>query len=154
MTPIDIARRFVDRINAKDIEGLIGLTSEDHQFVDSTGARYAGRDRMREGWGQYFRMVPDYRVEIHETFCEGQTVILVGVARGTYTADGKLKAENDWEIPVAWRAHIRGDLVASWQVYEDNEPIRRRMAEHTGPQPSQADTKPRAVNGRGSDETR
>ena len=83
---------------------------------------------MSARWRQYFRMVPDYRVEVVRAFVDGPDVMLVGAARGTYTVDGQLDPSNLWSTPAAWRARIHNGLVAEWQVYADNEPIRRCMA--------------------------
>lgn len=127
MTAVDVALRFVDRINAKDIQGIVALMTEDHRFVDSLGMEIVGRERVQQGWERYFRIVPDYYIEVRETVGDGPVVILLGVAQGTYTADGTLRAENAWETPAAWQARVKGDHIAEWQVYADNEPIRRRM---------------------------
>ncbi|MFO0983473.1 MAG: hypothetical protein U1E76_17360 [Planctomycetota bacterium] len=37
-TPIDVARRFVERINAHDAGGLALLMADDRRFIDSLGA--------------------------------------------------------------------------------------------------------------------
>lgn len=127
MTPTEVALRFVEAINGKDIEDLTAWMTGDHCFVDPGGGSVRGAESMREAWKAYFRRVPDYRVEIGETLCNGEVVVLLGTARGTYTPDGTLRPENEWETPAAWRAVVRGDRVAEWQVYADNEPIRRKM---------------------------
>jgi ketosteroid isomerase-like protein len=127
MTPLDTVHRFVDRINAHDITGLTALMAPDHRFVDSLGATVENRERMREGWHQYFQMVPDYRIDIARSFADGGEVALFGSARGTYSRDGQLSSTDAWQTPAAWRAIVRDGLVAEWQVYADNEPIRERM---------------------------
>jgi len=128
MSALEVALRFTERINAHDIPGLAALLAPDHRFVDSLGGESVGRETLREGWRQYFRMVPDYRVDVARTFADGSDVVLLGAARGTYTADGSLDPENAWTTPAAWRARIRDELVAEWQVYADNEPMRRCIA--------------------------
>jgi ketosteroid isomerase-like protein len=128
MSPLEITQRFVERLNAHDLDGMVALLSQDHRFLDSLGTEARGRETLREGWRAYFRMVPDYQVVVERTFNDGRDVILVGVARGTYTADGKLSKVNAWTTPAVWRARIGGDLLEEWQVYADNEPIRRCMA--------------------------
>lgn len=130
-TAIELVLCFVERINAKDIAGAVALMSEDHRFIDSLGAQVVGRQEMRHAWEQYFRMVPDYRMEVHDTAAAGELVVLLGAARGTYTRDGTLRAENAWETPAAWRALVRGARVAEWQVYADNEPLRRIISAHS-----------------------
>lgn len=129
MTPTDVVQRFVDRINAKDLDAMVALMTEDHRFIDSLGAEVVGREKMRQAWEEYFRIVPDYRIDVRETFVDGQLVVLLGVARGTYTRDGILRGEDTWHTPAAWRARISGDHVAEWRVYADNEPLRRRMGD-------------------------
>jgi hypothetical protein len=77
---------------------------------------------------EYFRMVPDYTIEIKETFCDGPVVVMLGVVGGTYAADGQLSAENRWQTPAALRALVEEGKVAEWRVYADNEPIRQLIA--------------------------
>ena len=126
--PVQLAQRFVECINAHDVDGLAALMSPDHRFIDSLGAEANGVNAMREGWRAYYRMVPDYRIDVEQAFVEGPQVILVGSAHGTYSRDGSLHAADRWSMPAAWRALIRDGRVAEWQVYADNEPIRRCMA--------------------------
>jgi ketosteroid isomerase-like protein len=80
MTPLEVVRAFVGRINARDVDGLAALMTEDHRFIDSHGQVVSGRDAVRAGWVQYFAMVPDYRLLVDEWLCEGAVVVLVGTA--------------------------------------------------------------------------
>jgi uncharacterized protein (TIGR02246 family) len=121
-------QRLVAHINSHDVDAIAALLTPDHRFVDSLGGVTQGRDALRAGWRQYFRIVPDYQIQVDRTLADGPLVVLLGVARGTYTTDGTLSAQNTWSTPAALRALIREGLVAEWQVYADNEPIRRRMA--------------------------
>jgi ketosteroid isomerase-like protein len=124
---VDTALRFAERINAQDVDGLAALMTDGHRFVGSSGVVYAGRERMREGWTQYFRMVPDYWIRVEESFAHGASVVLLGTAGGTYSRDGTLRPDDAWSTPAAWRIELSGDLVEEWRVYADNEPIRLRM---------------------------
>jgi len=127
MRSLDVAKRFVERINAHDVDGLVELMTEDHVFVDSMGDKSA-RPRIEAGWGQYFEMVPDYWIKIDQTVSKGNTVILMGSAGGTYISKGgSLKRENRWKTPAVWVARVRGRKIAAWRIYCDNEPIRARM---------------------------
>jgi ketosteroid isomerase-like protein len=128
MSPLDLALAFVARINAHDVPGLATLMSPDYRFVDSLGAVVTGSDKMTKGWTAYLQMVPDYHIDIEQSFAEGPRVVLLGSARGTYTRDGNLNPSNEWQTPAAWRALVLNNLIAEWQVYADNEPIRQRMA--------------------------
>jgi len=122
-----VARAFVDAINRQDVEGLAELMTPGHRFVDSMGGVTEGREKMRAAWVGYFRMVPDYSIVVEETYVAGPVVVMLGKAKGTYSTDGKLRAENRWETPAAWRAVVEGGLVAEWRVYADNEPMRELM---------------------------
>jgi uncharacterized protein (TIGR02246 family) len=122
-----VARAFVDAINHQSAEAIAAIMTDDHVFVDSLGTRVEGKQRMKAGWEGYFRMVPDYSIEIAETFVDGAVVVMLGSAQGTYSADDVLRPENRWSTPASWRALIRGSQVAEWRIYADNEPIRQIM---------------------------
>jgi ketosteroid isomerase-like protein len=125
--PGAVAHALVAAINAHDTAAVAALLTPEHRFVDSLGVIVGGRDTLRVGWGQYFRMVPDYRIDIAHTLEKDADVVLLGTASGTYTTDGELHARNAWAMPGAWHAQVEKELVAFWQVFADNEPIRRCM---------------------------
>jgi ketosteroid isomerase-like protein len=122
-----VVRRFVERINARDVEGIVALLTPGHRFVDSLGAVYEGVDTLRAGWTAYLRMVPDYAIEIERLVVDGADVLLVGWARGTYSRDGSLHPADAWRTPSAWMARVERGGVAEWRVFADNEPIRQRV---------------------------
>ncbi len=131
-TPESVARAFAAAISARDVAALAKLMSDDHRFIDSLGNTVKGRSRMEDGWRSYFTMVPDYTITVAEAHATGAVVVMIGTAQGTFTADGKLRPENKWQTPAAWRATIAGDHVAEWRVYADNDPIRKLMARNLG----------------------
>lgn len=127
MTTANPASEFVRRINAHSVRGLIRLMTPDHAFIDSLGEKFT-RPVIEEGWRQYFAMVPDYQVSVDRAFEEGDTVILIGSASGTYVREGeKANPDNWWKTPAVWVAQTRGRKVAKWRIYSDNEPIRQKM---------------------------
>ena len=121
--PLEIALEFVDRINRRSPDAIAELMTDNHLFVDSLGEARSGRVRMRNSWARYLSMFPDYAVEVERTFTGGNVVVLLGRAGGTYAPDGVLREESRWDVPVAWRAVVRGGLIAEWQVYADNSPV-------------------------------
>jgi uncharacterized protein (TIGR02246 family) len=123
-----VAQAFVRAINRQDVDALAELMTNEHRFIDSLGNAVDGREKMRAGWARYFALAPDFTVVIEETFCDGPVVVMLGMAQGTYSADGKLRPENRWTTPAAFRAFIEDQKVAEWRVYCDNEPIRQRIA--------------------------
>lgn len=130
--PASVVRRFVDRINAHDVDGIVALLAPDHRFVDSLGTVFEAPEMLRTGWAGYFRMVPDYAIEPERVLVAGNDVIILGQARGTYTHDGMLRGEDAWRAPGAWVARVADGLIQEWRVYVDNEPIRQRMRQRTG----------------------
>jgi len=125
---IDVAMAFVARINDHDVAGLVALMTPGHKFTDSVGHVVAGRDKMKKGWTYYFQMFPDYAIEVTKAFAHANVVALFGQARGTLVVNGKLAKENLWEIPAAWKAVLENSLIADWQVYADNEAVRKIMS--------------------------
>jgi ketosteroid isomerase-like protein len=105
-TAVDVALAFVERINSHDVEGLVALMTEDHYFVDGLGQTVRGRERMKNGWVGYFGWFPDYSVNVNDIFSKGNMVGLFGTAQGTYSVNGKLSPDNQWEIPAAWKAVV------------------------------------------------
>ncbi len=125
----EVVERFVDRINAHDVDGLVSLMSADHMFTDSLGDKVA-RPAIETGWREYFTTVPDYWVRVDRVFVDEPTLILLGAAGGTYVPNGEaMRPENKWETPAVWRAVIRDGEVSEWQIFADNEPIRAKMRE-------------------------
>lgn len=124
---IAAAQAFVRAINRQDAAAIAELMTTGHRFTDSLGNVIEGREKMRAGWVAYFRMVPDYSLAIDEFYVNGPAVVMLGIAQGTYSSDGTLNQENRWKTPAALRALVEDGLIAEWQVYADNHPIREKM---------------------------
>jgi ketosteroid isomerase-like protein len=132
---MEVSKQFVAAINDHNVERLAELMTADHRFIDSLGTVAEGRGTMREGWKFYFSMVADYAIEINRFFVaqnSGAEIVPVGVASGSYWLNGKKRPQSSWRTPAAWRAVVRDGLVAEWQVYADNEPIREQMRAASG----------------------
>jgi ketosteroid isomerase-like protein len=124
---------FVKMINQHNVESLVELMSKDHLFIDSLGNRLRGKETMYDAWKGYFALFPDYKIFFTEIFQKDDIIAALGSARGTYLFDGKLLKKRSWKIPTAWRARIRNNKIKEWQVFADNEPVRRILAmEHSG----------------------
>lgn len=129
--PARVALRFVNEINRHDVNALIAFLSDDHVFVDGLGQELRGRERLRESWAAYLAMFPDYRIHIENHVAVGIVVGLFGSASGTYTVGGEVSPTRRWKIPAAWKAIVRDSRIDHWQVFADNEPVRKLM----GPSP-------------------
>jgi len=115
--PVDTVLAFLEQINARNVDGLCTLMTDDHVFLDGLGNRMQGRKSMRKGWAAYFRMFPDYRVSHTDVFSQGDVVAAFGSAEGTLAVKG--------ELP--WSAVVRDGLIVEWQVYADNQSARKLM---------------------------
>ncbi len=124
MPPVESVRRLVAAINARDVPAILTCLTPDHRFVDSLGAVIGGHAALEQAWQAYFRIVPDYAVQIEEELVLGNVVVLFGAAGGTYAPDGSPGRDARWRSPAAWRAVVRDGGVAEWRVYADNEPLR------------------------------
>ena len=112
------ALQFNEYINRQDVAGLSSLMAEGHTFIDRKGEVDQGKERMTQGWIDFFRSFPDYRNTFERVQSRGNMVVLYGYA--TWTKGG----DPDWAI---WTATIEDDLVAEWRIYEDTEENRRRF---------------------------
>lgn len=119
--------RFEQLINTQKWDAVCSLLTDDSIFIDSLGNRVSGGTRLRSAWEGYFKMVPDYTISHEELFANGNTVAIFGTAQGTFSRDGQIRKENHWKTPAAWRAVVRNEKIAVWQVFADNEPIREIM---------------------------
>ncbi len=117
---MDLIYQFIERINAHDVDGLCALMTQDHLFVDSIGSTIHGRDEMHRAWAGYFKLFPDYKVTVDEILHSGMSAAVFGKASATYSPSGHMYKDHFWEVPAAWKAVIRDDLVAEWRVYADN----------------------------------
>jgi ketosteroid isomerase-like protein len=114
-TPVDVALAFVASINAHDVAGLCKLMTEGHLFVDALDGRFEGRENMRAGWQEFFRLFPDYRIDVGTTTATGETVGLFGTAAGSHYDAPKKR----WKVAAAWKAVTSDGLIAEWRVYCD-----------------------------------
>jgi dipeptidase E len=114
---------FVEKINEHDIEGISGLMSKDHTFIDSLGMVITGKKEMTEAWEGYFKWFPDYEIAVRNTLLTNDSVGMFGIARGTFNSDEPTD-DDKFEIPAAWRAKVKDNLITEWQVFADNESVR------------------------------
>lgn len=122
MTNKETILSFIGRINARDVDGLCELMSDDHKFIDAHGNEVGGKDKMVPGWRGYFAWFPDYYIEVTEVFegepaSDGQTFAMFGFAGGSF----KGKESESWRLPAAWKAIVKDGRVALWQVFADTK---------------------------------
>lgn len=102
-----IALKFNERINQQDAEGLGELMTDDHTFIDNEGNITEGKDKMKQGWKNFFKTYPDYKNHITNATLQDNTVILIG------NSTCSQKALNG---PNIWTAKINAGKVKEWTV--------------------------------------
>jgi|SRR5262245_55128342 len=111
---------FAAAINSHDPERIAALMSDDHTFIDAHGNEVTGRETMKAGWDSYFRLFPDYYIEIEDVLTKGEAAMAYGYA-------GAGIGQKAWKIPASWRAIVRGEKIRVWQVYADTKIQFERM---------------------------
>ena len=114
---------FVDRINAHDVEGILGLMSEQYTFINSAGDRFHGTKFMRDTWAAQFEQHPDFRIEVERVIGDGDAVAIFGKAAGTYSQHGEMYDENHWEVPAAYLGIAQDGKMIHWQVFSDTSMV-------------------------------
>jgi ketosteroid isomerase-like protein len=113
----DIVDGFVGAINDHDVDRIRSLMTRDHTFIDAHGNEVTGTEKMKAAWIGYFRLFPDYRIEITNILSRGDTFALFGFASGSYGGNGK----KPWRLPAAWKATVSDGKIKLWQVYADTK---------------------------------
>ncbi|MCK4511351.1 nuclear transport factor 2 family protein [bacterium] len=109
---------FNECINARDLEELVALMTDDHAFIDRDNDRHEGKDHMSRGWRTFFDEFPDYRNTFLRVQSAEDLVVVLGYV------EWAVGGERDHVI---WTATIRDDLVAEWRVLEDTEANREPL---------------------------
>lgn len=109
---------FNRAINARDLDGLLALMTEDHQFIDIQEHVAHGRDTMKAAWGGFFASFHDYR-NVFETLTSREDRVIV-LGRSVCSVA-------DLAGPAIWTVRVRGDKVSEWRVYADDEKSRRSL---------------------------
>jgi ketosteroid isomerase-like protein len=125
----EVVEALVGAINAGRAEAVVNAMGREAVFIDSLGARIEGREALLAGWRGYYRMFPDYRIEIEAMFVDGQEAMLHGRASASLHRDGRAVADGGWRIPAAWRAVADTRRVTLWQVFADNSPVQALLGQ-------------------------
>lgn len=115
-----IVQDFVRAINEHNVDEICSLMANDHKIIDSYGNEVVGKESMRACWIGYFKLFPDYKIEISEIFSSEDAVAVFGFAGGAFEGRSDNK-ENYWHLPVSWRANTKDRKIQMWQVYADTK---------------------------------
>src|SRR5919201_473059 len=116
--PETIAVQFNEAINARDIEALGALMTDDHRFVDTEERAVITKEACLDMWRGFFEQFPDYRNVFTAVLPRDNVVLAVGYSTCSFAALAG---------PAIWKATIRGNKVAEWRVYNDSEATRQTL---------------------------
>jgi len=103
-----VALKFNEKINQRDLKGLVELMADEYTFIDNSGNVTKGRDAMKEGWREFFKKYPDYRNLLTSVSVQNNVVVMVGRSSCSYRPlDG----------PNVWTAKVRDGLISEWKVH-------------------------------------
>jgi len=119
MTKIKIVESFIQAINDHNVDKIYSLMSEDHIFIDGYGDKHIGKTGMKEGWHQYYKIFPDYKVEITDVLENDSIIGLFGYASATYKNIKDERKSNFWRTTAAWKAKVEDKKIKYWQVFCD-----------------------------------
>ena len=72
---LDLIDRFTAALNSHDLDAVVALVTDDIVFESTSpppdGARYEGRDAVRQIWGQMPAATPQARFFAEEQFSDG-----------------------------------------------------------------------------------
>jgi hypothetical protein len=100
-----IALTFNDKINKRDLNGLVKLMTNDHIFIDNSGNI---DNNMKKGWKQFFENYSDYRNIFTSVSVTDNVVVMIG--HSTCSKEPRLNG------PSMWIAKIQDKKVAEWRV--------------------------------------
>jgi ketosteroid isomerase-like protein len=126
----EIVKKYISHINEHDIPGLLEMTSQDAVFIDSMGINTEGKSEMSNAWNTLLTFFPDYTIIVKDIISTNGMVAVFGTAKGTLSTDGKILAENKFEIPASWTAVVKNGMISKWRVYADNQPVRKLIEKY------------------------
>jgi ketosteroid isomerase-like protein len=106
---VEVVLAFNEAINARDLDALSALMTDNHRFVDSADATVDGKEACTDAWRGFFAAFPDYRNVFDDVRSSAPGVVEV-IGRSVCSV-----AELDG--PARWRAEVRDGKVAVWQVF-------------------------------------
>jgi uncharacterized protein (TIGR02246 family) len=113
-----VVQRFNDCITTGDLDGLAGLMTADHVFIDSAGQVWRGRDECLQTWSGFFEAFPGYRNVFEAAEIRKEVVVVRGYS---------VSAEPALDGPACWTAEVKDGRVSEWCVYEDTGEVRAEL---------------------------
>ncbi len=118
MDSLKIITDFIDKINHKDVEGVVSLLSINHTFIDGEGEVKRDYERIANGWRDYLTTQKSYRIYIRQIFELEDSVAIIGHTTGSHLA---LSDEVEFHSEgVIWLAKVVENKISQWQIFRDS----------------------------------
>ena len=103
-----IVRRYVARLNARDVDGIAALLHPSCRLIDSHGEWIEGREAIVAATRRFFELEGQFRLKLH-TLVEHD---------GEWLLRGSTAAErSEFRTEALWRARVEDGLVIFWQSF-------------------------------------
>ena len=118
---INLVNQFNDFINNQNLDGLSGLMTTDHTFIDSENNKIAGKYNCLKAWKEFFSSFP-YYINVFTSTTENKNLIVI--TGYSVCSDKRLNGQ------AIWSAKIRNDKIAEWRVYKNSPETRKELNIH------------------------
>lgn len=103
-----VVRRYVDRLNARDVDGIALLLHPHCRFIDSHGEWIEGREAIVAATRRFFAIERKFRLNL-EAVVEHEGEVLLR---------GKASAERaEFRQDALWKARVEGGKIIFWQSF-------------------------------------
>jgi len=106
-TSEETANRFVEAINAHDVDGVMRFLADDHTCVFNGSDRPKGREDIQALWASHLGDGSDYAVNVRAIASREDVVLISGVLTD---ATGDVR-------PAAWEIRIKNRQIAVWHEF-------------------------------------
>lgn len=107
------AQRFVEAVNAHDLNALGQLMTDDFAYIDSWREGIVGRDKALAAVGVLFATDPEFGIDVERSSFRDPHVLMSGTVSSIQFGD-KRRA--------VWRALCEGNCLAEWQSWAEGGP--------------------------------
>jgi len=114
---LSVTLAYVNQINQGNASDLVGFLAEDHEFIDISGKRETGAERVAKNWQEYLEKYPDYKIFVNRIFKIKNEIYLIG-----HTIGSHLELPEDVEFiteGVIWKAVVKNRKIVKWQLFKD-----------------------------------
>jgi ketosteroid isomerase-like protein len=122
--PVIAVRRFIDCINAGDVDALAALMTDDHELVVFDESPLRGRDANVTAWRGYADSYPFYVIAAHRIVERAGAVAVLGHTTGSHLG---LPDDEERRLSLIWLADVVDGRLRSWRLVQDTPERRQQL---------------------------